>query len=217
MRKGCTFFNWTRRRIKIGEADFPEAADVEDAIHVPHAEAGDAQQDLTARGLHIDGEIMAVAQRPGEFWVEIKIEVGQLGREDFRGFETVETHQPIRLVKPVLADEGRGFDRQVTGRLGDGAEGGVIDATHLEIPVKVVGAGEEIRVGGSVSAYYDLRTLAGGVAEFAVAVFAALMRLVELGADAAHRVAGAVDVFLGASTSSDFWVGSSRLMLMRSA
>ena len=205
--EGLHLFQLDPEPDQIGEADFPEAADVQDAIHVPHSEAGDAQQDLTARGLHIDGEIMAVAQRPGEFWVEIKIEVGQLGGEDFRGLETVETHQPIRLVKPVLADEGWGFERQDARRLGDGAEGGVIDAPHLEIPVKVVGSGEEIGVGGGVSAYYDLRTLAGGVAEFAVAVFAALVRLVELGADAAHRVAGAVDVFLGSQNIQRFLGG----------
>ena len=104
----------------------------------------------------------------------------------------------------MLADEGRGFERQDAGWLGDGAEGGVIDAPHLEISVKIIGAGEEIGVRGSVRAYYDLRTLAGGVAEFAVAVFAALVRLIKLGADAPHRVAGAVDVFLGGEEIEGF-------------
>ena len=47
-------------------------------------------------------ELLAVAQRPGEFRIEVKVEVRLLRREDFRRTKSVVSHQPVRLIEAVF-------------------------------------------------------------------------------------------------------------------
>lgn len=144
--------------------------------------------------MEVDGEVVAVAEGPGEFGVELEIEVGVFRGEDFRGFEAVEAHEPIGLIEAVFAEERWWLEGEDFGGLGDGAEGGVVDAAEFVVSVEVVGAGEEIGVGGLVGADDDLGALAGGVAEFFVAVFPAVVGFIEFVADVAHGGLGAGEV-----------------------
>ena len=51
--------------------------------------------------------------------------------DDLAGIETVESHQPIGLIEPVLAHQRRGDQGQRTAGIGDRTERGVIDALEL--------------------------------------------------------------------------------------
>ena len=46
---------------------------------------------------------------------------------------TVEAHEPVGLVEAMLADERRGLEGETGGGVGDGAEGGVVNAAELEV------------------------------------------------------------------------------------
>jgi hypothetical protein len=126
-------------------ADRAVAARPEDAVHRAAAEARDAQERLAPRSVHVHGELLAVAQRPGELGVHGEIEVA--ARRDLLGRELVEAHEPVGLVEPVLAQEGRLDQRKLGGRVGDGREGGVVDALE---PVGAVEAGRGLQDGGVV-------------------------------------------------------------------
>ena len=89
---------------------------------------------------------MAVAEGPGEFGVELEVEVGVFRGEDFGGFEAVEAHEPIGLIEAVFAEEGWWLEGEDFGGFWDGAEGGVVDAAEFVVSVEVVGAGEEVCV-----------------------------------------------------------------------
>ena len=66
---------------------------------------------------------------------------------EFVGVELVEAHQPVGLVEPVLAQQGRLGGREGGGGVGDGAEGGEVDPAEAVIAVEVGAEGEDVAVG----------------------------------------------------------------------
>ncbi len=112
----------------------------------------------------------------------------------------------------MLADEGRGLENgEDGGGLGDGAEGGVVDALEPEVGVEVGGALEEGLVGGGIGTYDDLRTLAGGefrFGGFSAGFYAAdFLGVVDAVADFTHGFAGAFEGFFGGEFFEGFFVG----------
>src|ERR1700761_6983677 len=96
---------------EIGKTDRCEAARGDDAIDGVAAKTGYAQQFLAAGAGDIERETVAMAQRPGEFRIDVERQHAGVSN-DFVDAETVEAQQPVGLVKPVLADQGRGGERE---------------------------------------------------------------------------------------------------------
>ena len=54
----------------------------------------------------IEREAIAMPQRPSEFRIDVERQHAGLPVDDFAGIETIEPHQPVGLIKPVLANQG---------------------------------------------------------------------------------------------------------------
>ena len=103
----------------------------ENAIDRSHAHAGNAQQLLAGRPVHVERETLAVRTAPTR--VSGRCSSGRLPAASvaslLRG-ESVEPHQPVRLIQPMLAHQRGGAWRQHGARIGDRAECGVVDAAQ---------------------------------------------------------------------------------------
>ena len=53
--------------------------------------------------LHIEREAVAVAQRPGQFRIDVERQHAFGLVDDLAGVEAVKPHQPVGLIEPVLA------------------------------------------------------------------------------------------------------------------
>ena len=155
----------------------------------------------------------------------------RVGRHDLVVAEAVEAHQPVGLVEPVLAHQRRRLQRQGARRIGDRAEGRVVDALQ---PVRAVerGAGGEDgrgrwwrrrRRSSACSAPPARSAAARRVAAAASAGpragcgrRASFASSIETRSRAIERRIAAPS-FSGASAASACAVGSSMLMLRRSA
>jgi hypothetical protein len=180
---------------EVGDADGGVASDGGDALSIPDAEAGDSVEDFQGGAVDIDGKEMAVAEGPGEFGVDIEIEIGLIASRDFIDAVSVEAHEPICLVEAVLADEGWGWRGEAGGGVGDGAEGRVVDAAELKISVKVASAFEEVGVVRLVGSDDHL----GGLGRCEFGLFSAFLSFGfgDFGADVLHGFAGAGEAFFG--------------------
>ncbi|MDV7390528.1 hypothetical protein RZS08_04200, partial [Arthrospira platensis SPKY1] len=105
---------------EIGHVQAAEAAGLEDALDIAHAEPGHAQEHFAVGAVHIHWEGLRMTQRPGQLGVEREVEIGLAGIGDFLHPEPVETQQPIGLVEAVLTDQRRGGGRQQRRGRGDG-------------------------------------------------------------------------------------------------
>ena len=99
----------------------------DDAVDSFCAKTGHAQQLLAAGAVDVEREAVAVAQRPGELWIDVERQHRAVV-DDLTDIETVEPHQPVGLVEPMLAQQGRLNQRQSAAGIGDRAKGGVVDA-----------------------------------------------------------------------------------------
>lgn len=112
---------------QIGKAYRGGAPRRDDALDCLGAEARHAQELLAAGTVDVEREAIAVAQRPGELWIDVERQHGAVV-DDLADVKTVEPHEPVGLVEPVLAQQWRLYQRQRAAGIGDRAEGGVIDA-----------------------------------------------------------------------------------------
>ena len=115
------------------------------------------------------GNRAAVAQRPGELRVDGEVEhaVAAAG-QDFRLRKAIEAHQPVGLVKPVLAHQRRLLQGQGRRRIRDRAEGGIIDAPQMIAAIEPRAGVQDAVVGGLVGADDHLRRLAARRKAFAL-------------------------------------------------
>ena len=111
-------------------ADFSITSDAEDAVGIANAESGNAVKHELLGAIEINGKELAITNSPGELGVEIKVKIGEVIRDNFGGFKTVKTHEPIRLVKPVFANKRRRSERKNGRGLRDRAEGGVVNTAE---------------------------------------------------------------------------------------
>ena len=72
-----------------------------------HADTGNAQYHLVIRSLQVDREKFRMPERPCRLRVKIQVEVRVLRIENFIVAEVVESHEPVRLVEPVFANQRR--------------------------------------------------------------------------------------------------------------
>src|SRR6185312_2404353 len=100
------------------------------------------QQIFAAGAGDIERKAIAMPQRPCEFRIDVKRQHARLPVDDFAGIETIEAHQPVGLIKPVLANQRRRPQRQRAAAVRDRAERGIIDALELVGAVEI-GAGIE--------------------------------------------------------------------------
>ena len=141
-----------------------------------------------------------MAQRPGELGVHVQRQHAILDADDLAGIETVEPHQPVGLVEPMLADQGWCAQWQRTAGIRDRAEGGVIDPLQFIGAVQVGRGRDDGPVGRGIRADDHLRALSRR--RKARADIAArrdlpgLARLVELQPQPAHGAADGADVLL---------------------
>ena len=103
-----------------------------------------------------------MAECPGEFGIHVEGEVFGLAGRYFAGAEAVVTHEPVGLVETVLADEWGGVNGEAEVGVGDGAEGGIVDAFKFVLGVEGGGSLEDGAVGGGGCADDHLGGLAGG-------------------------------------------------------
>src|SRR5690349_5893710 len=97
---------------EIGEANGSEAARGDDAIDRLGAEARYPQQFFAARAVDVERKAVAVPQRPGKLRVDVERQHPGAAIDDLCRLEAVEAHQPVGLVKPVLAQQRRSGERQ---------------------------------------------------------------------------------------------------------
>ena len=93
---------------EIGRADRCHASRRDDAVDGLAAEAGHAQQVFTAGAVHIERKTVAVPQCPGEFRIDVERQHAGGLIDDLIDVETIEPHQPVGLIKPMLPDQRRG-------------------------------------------------------------------------------------------------------------
>ena len=129
-----------------------------------------------------------MGERPGELRVDIEVEHATLAA-DLRHLEAVEAQQPVGLVEPVLAHQGRSGRRQLAARIGDRAEGGVIDPLQPVGAIEIGGEIEDRAVGRCVGADDHLRALAGRREAARMLQVLFRFRLVELQPQPAHGAA----------------------------
>ena len=183
---------------------------LQDAADGADPDAGDAEEIVLGGAVDVDGEGGAVAQGPREFGIEIEVEGGVLFVGDFGDGVAVEAQEPVGLVESVLANEGWGFGGKDGGGVGDGAVGGVVDASHFITTIKVVASVEDLMVVGVVGSDNHLGRLAGGGEGFGLVgsgdVFVAARFFVFFDAktNAAHGLAGAAEVFFGGEGGETF-------------
>ena len=101
---GSAFFRGMCSRARSADADRGQAARGDDAVDRLGAEARHAQQLLAAGGCDIEREAVAVAQRPGQFRIDVERQHAFGLVDDLAGVKTVKPHQPVGLVEPVLAN-----------------------------------------------------------------------------------------------------------------
>jgi hypothetical protein len=173
------------------------SAGAQDSVDVADAEPWNAEEHFTGSTVHIDGEAFLMAEGPGEFGVEGEIEVGLSGTGDFIDLESVEAQEPIGLIEPVLADEGRGFDRENGGGFWDGAKGRVVDAPEMVRGVKFISASQEDGIGGGIGSNEHLGALTGGEGRRFWGVGSTFfgMALLDFFADVAHGHFGSGEAF----------------------
>ena len=111
-------------------ADLSITSDAEDAVGIANAESGDAVKHKLFGAVEINGEELTITNSPGELGVEIKVKVGEGIRDNFGGFKSVKTHEPVCLIKPVFANKRRGFEWKNGRGLRDGTEGGVVNTAE---------------------------------------------------------------------------------------
>ena len=171
----------------------------QNALDDARADPRDAQQRLARRAVDVDRKEATVAQRPGELGIAVEVEHAVPVRvEDFLCVETVVAHQPVGLIEPVLAHQGRPAQGKVPRGVRDRAERGVIDALQPIGRVERGGTGDDVPVPGVVGADDHLGALAGrSEARGAARLPLLLDQLVEAKAKAAHRGADDACVLLG--------------------
>ena len=76
-------------------------------------------------------------QRPGKLRVLVQRQILLCTGGELVRFETVEAHQPIGLIKPVLADERNLLQRQRWVSMRDGAECRVVGAPQTVGFIKI--------------------------------------------------------------------------------
>lgn len=107
------------------------------------------------------------------------------------------------MIESVFANEGWGLGREDGRGVGDGAVGGVVDASHFVATIEVVAAVKNLVVVRVVGADDHLGGLAGGGEGFGLVLagdgFVAARFFVFLDAhsDAAHGLTSTAEVFLG--------------------
>ena len=88
--------------------------------HRFRAEPGYPQKHLARRAIHIHGKIRTVRQRPCQLWIDVEIEIAiGMVAGDLGDIEAVKAQQPIGLIEPVFALQGRAYQRQMHGGIRD--------------------------------------------------------------------------------------------------
>jgi hypothetical protein len=131
--EGEAFFEVYPHFDEVGEADGAVAAYGDDALGIPDSKAGNADEEFEGGAIDVEGEGAAVAEGPRELGIDVEIEVWIVLGSDLVDVVTVEAHEPVGLVEAMLADERRGLEWETGGGVGDGAEGGVVNAAELEV------------------------------------------------------------------------------------
>ena len=122
------------------------SANAEDAINVSIADSGNAEESFPWGGVDVDGEELGMGFRPRGLWVFGEGERRFLFGGEFTCREAVEPHEPIGLIEAMLADQGRGLEREASIGSGVWAEAGVVDATKFVLAIEVGGRGEDFAV-----------------------------------------------------------------------
>lgn len=135
--KGESLFEIHAELDEVLHADAGVATDGGDALGISDSKPGDAVEHFERSAVEIDREEMSISKRPGELRVDIEIEVWLLSGRDFIYGVAIETHEPVGLIKTMLAHERRSFERESCRGIRNRAESGVVDTAELEISVKV--------------------------------------------------------------------------------
>ena len=113
------------------------------------ADARDPEKGAVVGSVHLHGEFLQVVHGPVALGVQAKVQVGAVRGEKLVGPEVVEPQQPVRLVQPVLPQQGRlevqGGGQQ--GALRHGDVGGEKDPLEPVCPVHPLGELENVAVG----------------------------------------------------------------------
>ena len=99
-------------------------------LHRPHTQARHSEKSLSAGSVDIDGEKFSVLGRPSCLRVQVQAKARSSDGSQFGSLKTVESQQPISLIKPVLSNEGWGLGRQAPVAVLDRTVGRVVDASQ---------------------------------------------------------------------------------------
>ncbi len=98
---------------EIGGSEPVPFSYLEDAVDVFHAESRYSKEQLARRAIDVDGKERAMAECPVELGVSVQGEIGFGGACELLHAKAVKSNEPVRLIKPVLADEGWGDEGEV--------------------------------------------------------------------------------------------------------
>ena len=120
----------------------------EDALGAGDPDAGHPEQGLIVGPLDLHRKLVQVAQGPAALGVQTEVEVGPPLVQQLLGPKVVEAQQPVRLIQPVLTQQGRlkalGSGEQGAG--GDGDIGGVEDPLQMVLVVEPLGEHQDVAV-----------------------------------------------------------------------
>src|SRR3954463_843393 len=105
---------------------------------------------------------MPMTQRPRKFWIDCQIEVWLLFVSRFLRAKAVKPDQPIRLVKPMFANERGRDQRKLARRIRNWAERGVINAAQFVAGIQPGSLFENLRIRSVGRADDHLRALPRG-------------------------------------------------------
>src|ERR1700722_3599072 len=101
----------------------------QDALDNAGSQAGHAQERLARSPVDVDRKESPVAQSPSELRVALEVEHAVARSfKDFLRCKAIEAHQPVGLIKTVLAHQRRAAQREALRSMRDRAEGGIVDA-----------------------------------------------------------------------------------------
>ena len=154
------------------EGEGARPAGGQDAPGGGHPHPGDPQQQLVVRPAHLHREELQVAEGPAALGVQPGVQIGVVLVQELVGAEVIVPQQPVRLIEPVLPEQGRpealGGGEERAG--GHGHIGGVEHPLEPVAAVEPLAEPEDVEValrGGPHDHLGGLarRGEAGGVAE----------------------------------------------------
>ena len=98
--------------LEFGQAQILRAPRLDDAQSTLGADARHPQQLLLRGGIDLHWEKRRVPHGPGTFGIEVRVKIRLILGQQFPCRKMVVPQQPIRLVEPVLPQQGRGGVRR---------------------------------------------------------------------------------------------------------